>query len=111
LLAETDGSPQTLQRALELTEKALLLNPDSPYIQDTLGWILYKRGDIENGAQNIETALKKIPQHPVLNYHIGVIYHSMGQMEEAKKMLKKAIDNPSDFQGKDEAKKLLDTIK
>ncbi|MGD9733793.1 MAG: tetratricopeptide repeat protein, partial [Desulfamplus sp.] len=111
LLAETDGTPYTLQRAFELAQKALSINPQSPYIQDTLGWIEYKRGDISTAAKNIEAAVKKIPEHPVINYHMGVIYHSMGKTSEAQKMLNKAVNSSLDFQGKDDAKRLLDLIK
>ncbi|MBF0258997.1 MAG: tetratricopeptide repeat protein [Desulfamplus sp.] len=111
LLAESDGSPVALARAFDLAQKALLLNPGSPYIQDTVGWIQYKRGEFAEAEKNIEAALKSIPDHPVINYHMGVIYNNTGKRAEAEKVLLKALEVKADFQGKDEAQKLLDEIK
>jgi len=108
LLAEAgDASPITMERASGLAQKALTLNPGSPFIEDTLGWIKYKMGDVPGALENIESALKKLPDHPVINYHMGVVYNRLDRKDEAVKVLGKALEVKADFQGKGAAQKLL----
>ena len=77
------------------------------YFLDTLGWIHHKLGNSGQAVHFIQQALVKAPEHPVVNYHLGLAYYKAGQTAEAKTHLQKAVASPKPFPGLDEAKSVL----
>ncbi len=55
-----------LDSAYELARKAKEATPNSPQITDTLGWILFKRGDYGNALQMLQEAAGKLPDNPAI---------------------------------------------
>ena len=47
-----------LQEAHELIDQALKLAPDDPFIQDSMGWVLYRLGRVDEGRAYLERAFK-----------------------------------------------------
>src|SRR5690606_18490900 len=47
---------ENLKEAEELARKALKLEPKDGYIMDTLGWVLFKQGQIEESIKMLEAA-------------------------------------------------------
>ncbi len=105
-LAELDPTDDNLDRAVTLAREAKRLNPDSPLVGDTLGWALYKKGEVKQAETYISNAYEKIPDNVAVAYHMGVVSHHLGNRQTAAKMLKKVMTNDSDFLGRDEAVKL-----
>jgi tetratricopeptide (TPR) repeat protein len=52
LMVESGGDHDT---ALKLAQKAVDLNPSTPEFCDTLGWVLYRKGDLQFGDQILRT--------------------------------------------------------
>jgi len=61
-----------------------------PHFQDTLGWIYFKSGEIDNALYFLETAAESMPNVTVFNYHLGMAYLKSGDKQKAKILLKKA---------------------
>lgn len=106
----TERLPQ-LERAFELAQKARTLAPDNGTIADTLGWILYKRGDYQQAFALLQEAVSKFPDDPEVQFHVGMASYMMGRAAEAQPALEKAANAPTDFPGKDEAKRRLALLK
>jgi tetratricopeptide (TPR) repeat protein len=53
-----DEQPENLIEAESLVKKALHIMPDSYYILDSMGWVLYKKGDLKEARKFLESALK-----------------------------------------------------
>lgn len=70
-----------LEEAEELGRKALALQPNDGYILDTIGWILFKRGDTEGAIRYLERAFKVKSDEPIIAEHLGDAYlrHQMWQ--------------------------------
>lgn len=89
-----------LDRALELAETALRLEPSNPNITDTLGWIHFKRGDLPKAAAALEKAVSLITEEfeagsSVIFEHLGDIHEKQGKLEEARTMWQRAAEgNP-----------------
>jgi tetratricopeptide (TPR) repeat protein len=79
-------------------------------ILDTLGWIYYKQGDKDQALGLLERAISKAPEHPVLNYHLGMVLYEAGRSDEAKEKLEKALAGNEPFPGRGEAEKTLHRI-
>jgi Flp pilus assembly protein TadD len=51
-----------LERARVFAEKAKSLNPDNPNILDTMGWISYRSGDMNQALNWLSKAQAKAPE-------------------------------------------------
>jgi tetratricopeptide (TPR) repeat protein len=96
-----------LDRAYELAQKARNLNPGDGIIADTFGWIVYKRGDYQQALASLQDSAAKFPDNPEVQYHLGMAQYMMGNTDQARAALQKAVRAESDFSGKDEAQKRL----
>lgn len=73
-----------LDEALNMIERAVAARPDSGYIVDSLGWVLYRLGRFEDAVGHMERATELMPVDPVVNDHLGDVYWSVGRKTEAR---------------------------
>ena len=57
--------------------------PRDGYIIDSLGWALYRLGDIKEAVKQLERAVLIRPEDPTINDHLGDIYWAIGRKNEA----------------------------
>lgn len=107
LLAEQGKSGKQLDRARDLAQKALTARPNEPSIQDTLGWVYFKQGDMNRASDLIAKAYAKMTNSPAVNYHMGMVSYKAGKLAEAKGYLAKAVKSGEAFDGKEEAQGTL----
>jgi cellulose synthase operon protein C len=89
LLLDNRHDPQSLSRALLLSESLKALNV--PQFQDTVGWAQYKQGDFKAAIATLENAAAKQPKLAALLYHLGMSYAAAGQKEKAVEQFKAAL--------------------
>jgi tetratricopeptide (TPR) repeat protein len=87
-LAETG---KDLERARALIDKALISNPDDGFFLDTLGWILFKSGKLEEAAQTSARAVALTGEDPIILEHHGMILLAQGQIVQAVPILQNAL--------------------
>ncbi len=78
-----------LKEARELIEKSLALAPDDAHILDSMGWVLYRQGDLEGAEKYLRKAYAAAPEAEV-SAHLGEVLHVAGKREEARKFWAKA---------------------
>jgi tetratricopeptide (TPR) repeat protein len=105
-LADRKGDPESLKRALALSRDFERRAPN-PYFLDTLGWVHLKLGNPHEALRLVQEAQRKAPDHPVVNYHLGVIYAKTGARSEARTHLTQALAAQGPFPWAEEAKALL----
>lgn len=85
-----------LPEARKLIEKALELSPQDGYIVDSLGWVLYRMGELREAIVQLRRAYELRPEAEV-GAHLGEVLWVDGKREEAIKiwtdMLKEGPDN------------------
>lgn len=81
--------------ALELIEKAYALNPDDPAIIDSLGWVNYRLGNLEDAEQLLRQALTRMNDHEVAA-HLGEVLWMRGKQAEAREVWRKALAETPD---------------
>jgi tetratricopeptide (TPR) repeat protein len=74
---------QHLDEAQQLIDKALELAPDDPFILDSKGWVLFRRGDAI-GALDVLTKAFKLRADPEIAAHLGEVLWTMGRKDEAR---------------------------
>jgi Flp pilus assembly protein TadD len=105
--ARTNGN---LDMALQLAQTAKAQLPNRHEVDDTLGFIYYKKGLSSMAIEALSNSTQKQPDNPSYNYHLALAYHQNGNNDEARKHLQKALSSKSTFASADEAKKLLDSL-
>lgn len=71
-----------LSEARELITRALQLAPNDAYIQDSLGWVAFRQGQLAEALQLLQTAYKAKPDAEIAA-HLGEVLWVMGQREAA----------------------------
>lgn len=80
-----------LDEALNMIERAVAARPDSGYIVDSLGWVLYRLGRYDEAVDHMERATELMPIDPVVNDHLGDVYWAVGRFLEAEFQWKRAL--------------------
>ncbi|HXZ50116.1 MAG TPA: tetratricopeptide repeat protein [Usitatibacter sp.] len=84
-----------LKEAKELIEKAYKLQPDDPFIQDSLGWVEYRLGHVHEALKQLQIAYSARPD-PEIAAHLGEVLWKSGQHEAAEKIWRAALaENPN----------------
>ena len=97
----------SLDKAKQLIEP--LRKTIDPNYQDTIGWVLYKKGEVKESIPYLQKAAEKTTT-PVIRYHLGMALYSSGDKPAAKPHLEAAIKSPQPFKGIEEAKETLKQI-
>jgi len=71
-----------LAEARELIEKAVELAPRDPFIRDSLGWLAFRQGRMEEARQLLEAAFKTRPDAEIAA-HLGEVLWQTGQQSAA----------------------------
>ena len=91
-LADHDLS---LDEALAQAHAAYEAQPGSIRTADVLSWALYKSAHYDEAAVHSKEALGLGTQDPLLLFHAGMISHELGDDDEAREYLSRALDaNP-----------------
>ena len=96
-----------LNKAYDLARKARDLRANDPSIGDTLGWVLYKRGEYQQALTILQESAEKAADNPEIQFHLGMTAYMIGQTDIARVALQKAASAGKDFPGKDESKRRL----
>lgn len=108
-LAEHGSSPDDLERACQLAGVAATQRPDDPNVLDTLGWIEYRRGNYARAVELLEKSDVMRPGHQMVSYHLGMACIRVGNKEQARNFLGKALAG-EDFPGKRTAAATLNQL-
>lgn len=92
---------RNLDEALDMIERAVAASPDSGYIVDSLGWVLYRLGRYDEAVDQMERAVELLAVDPVINDHLGDVYWAVGRKREAEFQWRRAISfvDPEDDDG------------
>ncbi|MGJ8603450.1 MAG: tetratricopeptide repeat protein [Marivita sp.] len=80
-----------LDEALDMIERAAAARPESGYIIDSLGWVLYRLGRYDEAVGHMERAAELMPVDPIVNDHLGDVYWAVGRKTEARFQWKRAL--------------------
>lgn len=80
-----------LDEALDMIERAVAARPDSGYIVDSLGWVLFRLDRYEEAVVQMERAAELLPVDPVVNDHLGDTFWAVGRKLEAQFQWRRAL--------------------
>ncbi len=80
-----------LDEALDMIKRAVKARPDSGYIIDSLGWVLYRLGRYDEAVSYMERAAELEAVDPVVNDHLGDVLWAVGRHTEAEFQWRRAL--------------------
>lgn len=86
LLANRNQSDEALAYAQQAKELA----PGLPEVEDTLGWVLYRKAIYGEAVAHLEAAVKK-SSDPAIQYHLGLSYLKAGKRGQGEQVLRNAL--------------------
>lgn len=72
-----------LREAYDLIKEALTLKPNDPYIMDSMGWVEFRAGNIEEALRVLQSAFDA-GQDAEIAAHLGEVLWTKGEPEKAR---------------------------
>ncbi|MDH5357559.1 MAG: tetratricopeptide repeat protein [Gammaproteobacteria bacterium] len=109
ILAQQPNNPQALnalgytltdrtnrhEEALALILKAIEIKPNDPFYLDSLGWVYYRMGKLNEAVRYLKQAVE-IQDDPEFLAHLGEALWQLGQHSEAKKVWQRGLKQDPD---------------
>ena len=107
LYVENGGN---LDLALQLAQTAKQGLNESAEVNDTLGFIYYKKNLPALAIPPLKLSVEKEPNNPMFHYHLGLAYAKAGNGDGARQALTRALTLKPDFSGAADAKSVLGSL-
>ena len=97
--------------AVELARRAHDLAPQSGEIADTLGWLLVKSKNMDDGLKLLREAATAAPTNSDIQFHLAFALHQTGDNPTALKILEKLLATGEKFSEREAAESLLKELR
>jgi len=82
---------EDLEHAETLIRQALRSDPENGAYLDSLGWVLYKRGEYTQAFDWLVAASNARPDDPIVLEHLGLVLKALDRRAEAADVLRRAL--------------------
>jgi tetratricopeptide (TPR) repeat protein len=96
-----------LDKAYPLARRASEIAPADPSIADTLGWILFRKGEYTPALVCLRESASKFDSNPDVQYHFAMACYMAGRESEATKAFHRALRAEGDFAEKGDCRQRL----
>jgi len=87
---------RNLDRARDMIQRAAARRPNDGAITDSLGWVLFRQGNVNEATKMLERAVGLEPEDPTITEHLGDVYWASGRKIEAYYQWRRALTlNPT----------------
>jgi len=93
-------------KALQYAKQAYELDKSNPALQDTLGWVYLKTGNLKKALLLLEKAAAS-SSHPSIKFHLASAYANKGDKVMARELLETILESGQYFEERKEAETLL----
>jgi tetratricopeptide (TPR) repeat protein len=107
IYAERGGN---LDTALKLAQTAKARLPNRPEVNDTLGWVLHKKGLNDVAIAAITDAIRLDPDNAMYHHHLGLAHAAAGDRANARAALSRALSVDRHYSAAAEVRAALDGL-
>ena len=93
-------------RAVETAKLAYSLAPGTARIADTYGYLLFRKGNAEQGATLVQLAQRSEPHNPTISYHWAEVLAARNDQEGARAILQPLFEEKAGFEDMEAARQL-----
>ena len=101
-----EGRPE----AIELAEQAHEMEPDNGSITDTLGWIVFKSGDVDKALSLLRLAVEQSADDAEIQFHLASALAAAGENAEAAPIVQELLESGQSFPSRAEAERLAESL-
>jgi len=101
---------QELDLAEQYARLAVKKETTDAFILDTLGWVLFKKGKLEEASEVLNRAHAMQPEASIISEHLGDVYTKLNLHDKARMLFIKAVEVEGDFDRKKIIKSKLSQI-
>ncbi len=83
------------QEAAELIRRAMALNPNDPAVIDSMGWVEFRLGNLQQSLQYLQQAYGMMPDHEIAAHLVEVLW-VMDQRQQARQVWQEALQKNPD---------------
>lgn len=80
------------EEALDYISRALAIRPDDSAILDSMGWVKYKMGKLQEALRYLRKAYAQLEDAEIA-FHLGEVEWRLGRHEEAEQVVRKALES------------------
>jgi tetratricopeptide (TPR) repeat protein len=104
---------KNLDEAEMLVKKANEISPNRGYIIDSLGWVYYKKGQLDKALEYLLEAVELTSDDPSIMEHLGDVYNDKGDVLKALQYYEKGLElnEDDDIEIKERLQKKILVIK
>jgi tetratricopeptide (TPR) repeat protein len=107
IYAENGGS---LDVALQLAQTAKAAMPDQPDVNDTLGWVYFKKDMVPFAIAALQRSLELDPKNVAASYHLALAYEKSGDRAGARRMMEQYLKLDPSSERSTEVKRRLQAL-
>ncbi len=96
-----------LDKALDYIRRAVKLKPKNGYIRDSLGWIYFRLGRLQEARRELLKAAKLAADDPAILDHLGDVYLASGQQKKALQAYRRALEKYTEDRDKSGVEKKI----
>jgi tetratricopeptide (TPR) repeat protein len=87
---------RNLPQARAMIQTAAAARQNDGAVTDSLGWVMFRQGDVANAVHALERAVELEPEDSTITSHLGDVYFAAGRKLEARYEWKRALTlNPA----------------
>jgi tetratricopeptide (TPR) repeat protein len=108
LLLQHGGNTDVALSYAQVARRGL---PEAAFVADTLGWAYYQKGNYELASQMFQEAVKKTPNDPAFQHHLGLAYQKTNDPARAREHLERVLQIDPHYPQAAEVRKALAELK
>lgn len=82
---------ERLKEALDMIQRAVKSEPTNPSYLDSLGWVNFKLGQLDEAERYLSDASRRNPRSSTIQEHLGDLLARRGKQDEARAAWRKAL--------------------
>jgi tetratricopeptide (TPR) repeat protein len=102
---------ERLDYALELAQTAKQSMPENAEVDDTLGYVYYKKDMAAMAIKALEASVARDPRNVMYQYHLGLACAKAGEVGRARQLLQDALKRAPEADAAAEARNALAALK
>jgi tetratricopeptide (TPR) repeat protein len=99
-----------LEAALDYIMQAVALKPKDGFIRDSLGWVYFRLGKIDQALIELEQAITLEPEDPNIHEHLGDVYMQVEEHQQARQAYLRAMELYDQEEKQEEVKRKLEAM-
>ncbi len=99
-----------LDEAEAMIRSALRQRPDDPNITDSLGWLMFRRGELGSAQRLLRRAFRMAPERAEIVGHLAEVLWSTGEKGRARRLFQRAIQLAGDKKSRTRFQQRLSTL-